>query len=270
MMCDLLNVSTSAYYDWRKRGPSDRDLEDEHLKPLIREIFVEFDRSYGAVRIWKELKARDVDCGRDRVGRLMKEMGLVAKATRKKAPRTTDSDHGLAVAPNLLMRDFKVEGTDEVWLADITYLATKQGWVYLAVVMDLCSRKIVGWSVRESLHRQGALDALEVALGNRRPEPGLIHHSDRGSQYASGDYQQRLEAAGARCSMSRKGNCWDNAPMESFFGRMKEEIGETLFETKAAAGQAVFKYIELFYNPKRRHSGLGYLSPVEFEQQIAS
>jgi transposase InsO family protein len=270
MMCQLLEVSRSGYYDWKMRGPSQRQLDDEVLKPLIRDIFWEFNRSYGAVRVWKELVSRGIDCGRDRVNRLLKEMGLVAKATRKKKPKTTDSAHGFQVADNLLMRDFRTTRRDEVWLVDLSYLATREGWVYLAAVLDLHSRRIVGWSVRDSLHRQGALDALEVAIGNRRPEPGLIHHSDRGSQYASDDYQKRLEEAGIRCSMSRKGDCWDNAPIESFFGRMKEELDCELFETKAAASQAVFKYIEMFYNPKRRHSSLGYLSPVDFERQLAS
>lgn len=270
MMCRLLEVSTSGFYNWRTREPSQRDLEDEVFKTLIRDVFIESYEAYGAVRIWEELTARGLACGRDRIARLMKEMGLVAKATRKTKPRTTQSEHGLAVADNLLMRDFRASQPDEVWLADITYLASKEGWVYLAVVMDLCSRKIVGWTTRESLHRQGALDALKVAIGNRKPQGGLIHHSDRGVQYASQDYQAALEEAGIRCSMSRVGDCWDNAPMESFFGRMKEELDKDLFESKQAASQAVFKYIELFYNSKRRHSGLGYLSPADFERHIAS
>lgn len=268
MMCRLLKVSHSGYYNWRGRVPSKRALRDQELMALLKDIFTEHDGRYGVMRIWKEMNARKVSCGRDRVGRLMRKLGLRAKARRRRNPRTTDSEHAHPVAKNLLKREFAVDGPDLVWLADITYLATAEGWMYLSVVMDLCTRRIVGWSVRDSLHRQGALDALEIALANRTLQPGAIHHSDRGVQYASTDYRQRLEEAGLACSMSRKGNCWDNAPMESFFGRMKEEIGVELFETKAAARQAAFKYIEAYYNRTRRHSGLDYLSPDEFEQQL--
>lgn len=270
MMCRVLQVSRSGFYGFCARQRSTHELEDAHLEVLLVQMFDEFKARYGVVRLWKEFMKRDIACGRDRVRRLMRKLDLVAKATRKRKPRTTQSEHGRPVAPNLLMRQFDVKQRDLVWLADISYLGTKQGWVYLACVMDLYSRKIVGWTVRESLERQGALDALEVALGNRRPEAGLIHHSDRGVQYASKDYQKRLEEAGARQSMSRKGDCWDNAPMESFFGRMKEELDVLLFESKEAAAQAVFKYIELFYNPTRSHSSLGYVSPSEFERQHAA
>lgn len=271
MMCRLLGVSTSGFYAWCHREPSAHQVRDQELVPLIRDVFFEFDWKYGARRIWREFQDRGLECGRDRIARLMKQEGLVAKSThRARAPSTTDSSHGETVPQNLLRRDFGTSARDEVWLADITYLATKEGWVYLSVVMDLHSRKVVGWSVRDSLHRQGALDALEVALGNRQPEAGLIHHSDRGVQYASGEYQALLEKHGVRGSMSRKGDCWDNAPMESFFGRMKQEMGVKLFESRRAASQAVFKHIERFYNPTRRHSALGYLSPNDFEAQIAS
>jgi len=271
MMCRLLAVSTSGFYGWRKRSPSPRQIQDQELLVLIREVFWEFKRRYGARRIWNEFRARGLECGRDRIARLMKQDGLVAKSTwRRRKPVTTDSKHENQLHQNLLMRNFETQRRDQVWLADITYLATKQGWMYLSVVMDLHSRKVVGWSVRDSLHREGAMDALKVALGNRRPDAGLIHHSDRGVQYASGDYQELLESHSVRCSMSRKGDCWDNAPMESFFGRMKQEMEEDVFESKSAARQAVFKHIEGFYNPRRRHSALGYLSPDEFEAQMAS
>lgn len=267
MMCRLLHVSTSGFYAWWSREPSTRELKDRELLILVREVFEEFEHRYGAVRIWKEFQARGLKCGRDKIARLMREDGLVAKSTwtRKRKPRTTDSEHSEPIRPNLLMRDFKTQGRDQVWLSDITYLATKKGWMYLAVVMDLHSRKIVGWTVRDSLKTEGALDALKVAIGNREPEAGLIHHSDRGIQYASKEYQEVLEKHGMRSSMSRVGDCWDNAPMESFFGRMKQEIGVRLFESKQAAQQAVFEHIERFYNPRRRHSALGYLSPDDFE-----
>lgn len=188
-------------------------------------------------------------------------------ARRRRKPRTTDSSHDHRIAPNLLKRNFITEGIDQVWLADITYLPTRQGWLYLHAVLDLHSRRLIGWSMRDSLHRQGALDALSSALANRTPVDGASHHSDRGVQYASDDYRGLLDVAGLTCSMSRKGDCWDNAPMESFFGRLKEELGVEVFETKAAARQAVFKYIELYYNRVRRHSALGFISPYEFEME---
>lgn len=265
MMCELLEVSNSAYYAWRSREPSDHELRDRELGALIREVFEEHQERYGAVRVWKELQARGVDVGRDRVARIMRETGLVARSRRTRKPRTTDSSHDYRIAPNLLERDFVTQGLDEVWLADITYLPTREGWLYLHAVLDLHSRRLIGWAIRDSLHRQGALDALSSALANREPAPGALHHSDRGVQYASDDYQAMLKAAGLTCSMSRKGDCWDNAPMESFFGRLKEELGVEVFETKAAARQAVFKYIEMYYNRVRRHSALGYISPEEFE-----
>ncbi len=270
MMCRLLEVSTSGYYAWRRREPGPRALQDEELGLLIEEIFFEHKRRYGAVRIWKEMQARGVDVGRDRVGRLMKMRNLVARARRLKKPQTTDSSHEHPLAPNLLKREFIVDSPNQVWLADITYLATKEGWVYLFAVMDLCSRKMVGWAMKDSLHRQGALDALNIALANRKLCEGAIHHSDRGSQYASTDYRKRLKAAGLECSMSAKGQCWDNAPMESFFGRMKEEIGEKVFDHRVSARQAVFKYIEAYYNRMRRHSAIGYVSPNTFEAKKAA
>lgn len=270
LMCRLLKVSRSGFYDWLDRPPPARVLQDHDFLVLIREVFHEHKGGYGAFRVWKEFCARGVPCGRDRIARLMKEDGLVAVATRVRKPRTTDSTHGKEVASNLLDRNFKVEKLDEVWLADMTYMGTKQGWLYLSCVMDLCSRKIVGWSMRDDLERQGPLDALEMGLGNRKPGPGLMHHSDRGSQYASNDYQGLMARHDVVCSMSRRGNCWDNAPMESFFGRMKEELGVGVFETRDQARQQVFKYIETYYNRIRRHSGIGYVAPNDFETQKAA
>lgn len=270
MMCRLLHVSTSGFYGWRKRPVSRRQLEDEQLTILLREIFEQHKARYGALRIWKECQARGLSVGRDRVRRLLKEAGLHAKTKRAFKPATTDSAHSHRVYENLLMRNFKIDQPNRVWLADITYLATKEGWVYLAGVMDMCSRRIVGWDVSESLDATGAVRALQLACANRKPVAGLVHHSDRGVQYASRAYQQVLEANEIKCSMSRAGNCWDNAPMESFFGRLKEEIGQKVFETKQEAVQAVFKYIEMYYNRIRRHSALGYLSPLDFEARLAS
>ena len=270
MMCRLLSVSRSGFYDWLDRPAPRRVLEDQELLVLIEQVFYEHKRRYGSFRVWKEFKARGVACGRDRIARLMKENGLVALATPKRKPQTTDSAHENKVAPNLLDRKFEVEELDSVWVADLTYIGTKEGWLYLSCVMDLCSRKIVGWSMREDLETKGPLDALEMALANREPKQDAIHHSDRGTQYASNGYQERLEEAGLSCSMSRKGNCWDNAPMESFFGRMKEELDVSVFETRAQASQQVFKYIETYYNRIRRHSGIDYLSPNDFENQRAA
>ena len=270
MMCRLLGVSRSGYDAWRARPEPARLLEDQQMRVLIAQIFWQHRRRYGAVRVWRELAARGVACGRDRVARLMKQDGLVAVASRSKAPRTTDRAPEDPCAPNLLARQFEVAELDQVWLADLTYVATRRGWLYLACVMDLCSRRIVGWSMREDLSGQGPLDALEMALVQRRPPAGLLHHSDRGSQYTSAAYRARLASACARSSMSRRGHCWDNAPMESFFGRMKEEMETTCFETHDEARQALFEYIELYYNRQRRHSGLDYVSPHEFETKKAA
>ena len=265
MMCRLLRVSRSGFYDWLRRTPSERALRDRELLTLIREVFEDHQERYGAMRVWKELQARGVDVGRDRVRRLMRGDGLQARALRRRKPRTTDSEHSIAVPKNLLARNFQAAAINQVWLADITYFPTRQGWVYLYALMDMCSRRVIGWSLRDNLKRDGALDALSIALANRKLAPNAIHHSDRGVQYACRDYQSALELAGLCASMSRKGDCWDNAPMESFFGRLKEEIGVRVFDSKPAARQAVFSYIEMYYNPRRRHSALGYVSPAQYE-----
>ena len=205
--------------------------------------------------------------GRHRVARLMQQQGLHARKKRR-FQTTTDSRHGLPVAANVLDRQFTVTAPDTAWVTDITYLWTREGWLYLAVILDLFSRRVVGWSMSESITRQLTLDALEAALGQRTPPPGLLHHSDRGSQYASGDYQALLDAHGLVGSMSRRGNCWDNAVAESFFSTLKIELVYPAdWATRAAARAAVFEYLEVFYNGQRRHSSLGYLSPVAFEQR---
>ena len=266
-MCDVLDVSTSGYYDWRGREPSRREREDEQLLEDIKTIHRDVGGVYGRPRMTVELnEAYGWDVGERRVGRLMREHDISGRQPPSKQ-RTTDSNHDLAVADNLVDQQFEADGSDEVWLADITYVRTDEGWMYLAAILDVDSRKIVGWSMADSLNRQLCLDALQMAIQRRDPEPGLIHHSDRGSQYASGDYQQMLDEADIECSMSRKGNCLDNAPMESFFGTIKtESLNRRKFATKQEARSEIFKYIERFYNRKRRHSALDYQSPVAYEQ----
>jgi transposase InsO family protein len=198
----------------------------------------------------------------------MQEQGLKGKAPPKRFVRTTESNHSMPVAPNLLARDFQASMPNQRWLGDITYLRTPDGWLYLAAIIDLYSRFVVGWAVSAVIDRQLALDALDMAIKRRCPDEGLVHHTDRGSQYASADYQERLERNGILCSMSRRGDCYDNAPMESWFARLKTELGEN-FENKEAARRALFQYIEVFYNQRRLHSALGYMSPAEFERRAA-
>lgn len=272
-MCRLLQVSTSGYYAWRRRPfafPSASHEADEKLLSEIKTIHVESKRRYGSPRVHKQLRQRGIRCGQKRVARLMREHGLRARRHRR-FKATTDSRHTLPVAENVLERQFKAEVPDARWAADITYIWTQQGWLYLAVVMDLFSRRIVGWSMQETMERRLVLSALEMALGTRRPPPGLLHHSDRGSQYASGDYQDRLRQAGCACSMSRKGNCWDNAPVESFFSTLKMElVHERRYETRQQARAEIFEFIEVWYNRQRLHSSLGYLSPADYEAQMAA
>jgi putative transposase len=266
VMCRVLNVSRSGYYAWRRRRPCAREMADKELLAQIEEIFAESGQTYGSPRVYIELKADGIACGRKRVERLMRENGLVAVSTKKKRVKTTDSEHNLPVAPNLLDRDFTAKRPNEKWTTDITYIATSEGWLYLAAVMDLFSRRIVGWAMRADLTAQLAVDALAMATTNRRPPVGLLHHSDRGSQYCSHLYQHQLTQHQMVVSMSRKGDCYDNAAMESFFGTLKSErVERQIYATRAEARQDIFAYIEGFYNRKRRHSTLGYVSPLEFE-----
>ena len=237
------------------------------LLPKIREIHRQHRGRYGSPRIHLELVTQGVPCGRKRVARLMREHGIAAKQ-RRRFVRTTDSKHDFPVAPNLVQRQFEVAAPNKVWVADITYLWTAMGWLYLATVLDLFSRKIVGWAMNEQIDRFLACAALRMAIMRRCPARGLIHHSDRGVQYASGDYRQMLRDHGMECSMSRKGDCWDNAVQESFYGRLKVElVHECDYRTHAEARSSVFGYIEAYYNTRRRHSSLGYLSPDEFERR---
>lgn len=270
-MCEVLGVSRSGYYAWRHRPLSKRAQKDLELAVLIKDIFDRSRKTYGTPRIQVELRKVGHRCSRARIGRLMKQQGLVARATlqhKKRRPTTVDGD--FEVPPNRLEQDFEVDGLDVVWVADISYVATCEGWLYLATVMDLCSRRIVGWSMSESLATSFTLDALQMALGRRQPEAGLIHHSDQGCQYASAAYQQLLANWELLCSMSGRGNCYDNAPMESFFGTLKTEVEIDHFKTlnRLNARTKLFDYIEVFYNQQRIHSALDYLSPSEFEASL--
>jgi len=268
VLCQVLQVSVSGFYSWRKRGPSQRVQEDEQLKVHIRAAHKASRGRYGSPRVQKELCAQDQHVGKKRVARLMKADGLAARRKRR-FRRTTDSTHQHPVAPNLLDRQFTVDAPNAVWVTDITYIWTQEGWLYLAAILDLYSRKVVGWAVDESLERHLALDALAMALSNRRPARGLLHHSDRGVQYASDDYQKALKKDGLICSMSRKGDCWDNAVAESFFATLKGELIERgCWPTKARARAAIIEYIACFYNSKRSHSVLGYTSPMEYEMSV--
>ena len=270
MMCRLLEVRRSTYYTWRRRPESRRAKEDRRLVLEIALSHKASDRSYGSPRVHKDLQQLGIRCGRKRVARLMRGNGIRAKhARRYKA--TTDSDHSEPVAPNLLARQFDVAEPDRVWTADITYIRTREGWLYLAVILDLFSRRVVGWSMSNRIDGQLAVTALRRALQSRRPSPGLLHHSDRGRQYACGNYRDMLKDHGMICSMSKKGDCWDNAVSESFFKTLKvERVNDRDYWTREEAQTDIIDYIERFYNRKRRHSYLGYLSPVEYELQKAA
>lgn len=265
-MCAALEVSASGYYAWAERADSPAEQRRQELVGVIEEIHAEVRGRYGSPRMTPELNARGHDCSENTVAKLMREHGIRARAP-KRFVRTTDSNHRLPVAANALDREFEPEGPNERWCADITYLPTREGWVYLAVVEDLFSRMIVGWSMAESMESRLVVDALEMAIRRRRPEAGLLAHSDRGSQYASEHYQRVLSEEGIICSMSGVGQCWDNAPVESFFGRLKCEVESAqMFATRDQARATIFEYLEVFYNRVRLHSSLGFVSPVEYER----
>jgi len=270
VMCAVLTVSTSGYYAWRHRPESVRAQSNRVLAEDIRRVHVASRRRYGSPRVHAALQAEGQRVGRNRVARLMRRHGIQVRSKRRFRV-TTDSNHAFPVAPNLLDRQFTASGANKVWLADMTYIPTGEGWLYLAVVLDLFSRKVVGWAMRETMPQELTLAALQMALTNRRPGTGLLHHSDRGSQYAAHDYRRLLAKHGMLCSMSRKGDCWDNAPMESFFGSLKTELeGDGPFETRQAARSALFEFIEGFYNRQRLHSAIGYKTPTEMEQLAAA
>jgi len=269
MLCWLLGVSPSGYYRWRGRKPGVRRRSDETLKAQIASAHRKSRGNYGSPRIVVELREQGTRISRRRCARLMRELGLRGRKKHARRPRTTDSGHGKAVPENLLARQPAPTGPNQVWVTDITYLRTEEGWVYLAAILDLWSRRVVGWACAASLHVALVLAALHQALQRRRPPPGLLHHSDRGSQYVDESYLRTITQAGLERSMSRAGNCYDNAAMESFWSTFKTETGieETMPTTRRQAELAAFDYIETFYNPTRRHSSLGYLSPVAFENQ---
>jgi putative transposase len=268
VMSRVLGVSRSGYYAWRRRPESRWAQENAALVVEIRKAYAVGRGVYGSPRVRRELEDRGIRVGRHRVARLMRENGIRAKAP-KRFRVTTKSDHEHAVAENVLERRFWAKEPDQAWVSDISYVWTKEGWLYLAVILDLCSRMVVGWSMRPSLGTELALGALQMALTRRNPKAGLVHHSDRGVQYASRSYRRMLQDTGLVCSMSRKGNVWDNAVAESFFGTMKRErVHGERFETRSAAQSAIYEYIEVFYNRKRRHSTLGYVSPLEYEKLV--
>lgn len=267
LLCRVLQVSRSGFYAWRRRPWSAHALKEQSLALEVAAIHAHSRGRYGSPRVHAELRARGQHIARKRVARLMWAAGLCARQ-RRRYRCTTDSGHGMAIKGNLLERRFAVATPNTCWVTDITYLWTLEGWLYLAVVLDLYSRRVIGWSIGEGLERKLALDALRMALTDRQPPRGLLHHSDRGSQYASHEYQQLLARYGILSSMSRSGNCWDNAVAESFFATLKLElVYQTRWSTRTEARGAVFEYIELFYNRQRRHSALGYLCPTEFEQR---
>ena len=267
LACEVLGVSPSGYHEHKVRSAKPRrNISDDALLVHIRAVHAETRGEYGWPRVWKELLARGIRVGKERVRKLMKLHGIKARGKRK-FKATTDSDHKLPVAENLLNREFTPAAPDRVWSSDITYVATDAGWLYLAVVIDLFSRQVVGWSMKPHMRRELVIDALRMAWFRRRPEPGVIFHSDRGSQYCSDDFQRTLTEYGMRSSMSRKGNCWDNACVESFFASLKSElVAFERFTTRDEAETAIFEWIEVFYNRVRRHSTLGYHSPVDFER----
>lgn len=266
LMCRILEVARSGYYKWRKQPLNARKMADLLLLMHIKDIFEQSRETYGSYRIQAELTEQGIRCSRKRVARLMREYDLKPKTARPFKVVTTDVNHNLPVAPNRLNQLFEADRPDQIWLSDITFIPTAEGWLYLAVVLDLYSRRIVGWAMSDSLHRQLVIDALQMAITTRQPPPDLLHHSDRGSQYASDDYQALLTQARMVGSMSRKGNCYDNAPVESFFGTLKTElVFHQQYTTQTEARLDIFEYIEVFYNRFRRHSALGYKSPAKFE-----
>ena len=266
LLCETLEVSTAGYYAWRQRPTSSQEQRRTALVVEIRAIHAETKARYGSPRVHAELAARGQDCCVNTVAKLMHDHDIRAKTARK-FRCTTDSNHHLPVAENALDRQFNPSEANEVWVADITYIPTREGWLYLAAVEDLFSRRVVGWSIADHLESRLVVDALELAVQRRLPGEGLLAHSDRGSQYASEHYQLLLAKHGIACSMSRKADCWDNAPMESFFASLKKElVHDADFATKAEARAALVEYIEVFYNNQRRHSSLGYVSPAEYEQ----
>jgi transposase InsO family protein len=268
LLCRLLDVQRSAWYEWRDRPGKVIAPEELALRRRMKELFAASRGSLGSRTMMKNLREEGFEIGRDRTRRLMKRLKLTVRQKRKYRV-TTDSNHSLPVAENVLNREFCPQAPNQVWGTDITYLWTQQGWIYLAVVIDLYSRRVVGWSIDRRMTKSLVIRALLMAINLRKPPPGLIHHSDRGSQYASHHYQALLEQHGMICSMSRKGNCWDNAPVERFFSSLKREwTGDRLYRTRAEAIADVREYVAVYYNSRRLHSTLGYTTPMDYEKVL--
>jgi putative transposase len=267
-LCEALGGSRAGFYAWRTRSPSARARADEVLMGQVRASFLASDRTYGARRVWHDLWAEGGSCGRHRIERLMRHQALRARPRRRRVPLDTGSRSTNAVAPNVLARTFNASATNRKWVADFTSIWTAEGWLYVAAVVDLFSRRVVGWSMSVTMTAQLVTDALVMAIWRRGKSDTVLHHSDRGSQYTSEPFQRLMAHHGVTCSMSRAGNVWDNAVMESFFSSLKSErTARRTYQTRDQAQAAVFDYIERFYNPTRRHSTLGYLSPMEFEMR---
>ncbi len=268
-LCEALDVSRSGFHAWLKRGPSAREQLDEQMTAFVRTSFVASARTYGARRVWRDVLAEGFSCGLHKIERLMRANALRARPRRRGLPKDEGQRLVNAVAPNVLDRQFVAERPNQKWIADFTYIWTAEGWLYVAAVIDLCSRRVVGWSMKAEMTAQLVVDALIMAIWRRGKPDALLHHSDQGSQYTSDQFQRLMADNGVSCSMSRSGNVWDNAAMESFFSSLKtERIGRRVYRTRDEARADVFDYIERFYNTVRRHSTIGYLSPVEFERKV--
>jgi transposase InsO family protein len=269
LMCKVLGVSRSGFFDWKKRDPSKSEARKSSLVGKIEKIHLGSRKTYGSPRVYKTLKGLGEKCSKATVERLMRENGIRSKIKRK-FKATTNSNHTLPVAPNLVKRDFTADAPNKLWCTDITYLWTEEGWLYLAAIIDVFTRKVVGWAMKDRLTLPLALEALEMAVRRQNPSPGLVHHSDRGCQYAAHEYRSELRRHGFLCSMSRRGQCWDNALAESFFHSLKtEHVYHERFSTRAQAKSSVFEWIEVFYNRQRIHSAIGFVSPACYERRAA-
>jgi len=269
-MCRVLGVSRSGYYDWRRRQPSKRSIRDNYLTAEIRGIHKASGENYGTIKTWEALKAQGINCGRHRVARLRKMHGIESRR-RKRFKITTMSKNTEWIAPNRLSRCFHVSRPNKVWVGDVTFIATRTGWLYLAVLLDLYSRKVIGWAMSERNNKELVLDALHMALERRQPQSHVLHHTDRGSTYGSDDYRNKLVASGLVPSMSRKGDCYDNAVAESFFSTLKNELiyGQR-FESRNHARSEIFKFMEIYYNRQRLHQTLGYVTPNAMELETVA
>jgi putative transposase len=268
-LCEALDVSRSGFHAWLRRGPSLRAQLDDELTPRIRASFVASARTYGARRVWHDVLAEGASCGLHKIERLMRENALRARPRRRGLPKDDGQRLANVIAPNVLDRQFTAERPNQKWIADFTYIWTAEGWLYVAAVIDLFSRRVVGWSMKAEMTAQLVTDALVMAIWRRGKPDALLHHSDQGSQYTSEQFQRLMADNGVACSMSRSGNVWDNAAMESFFSSLKtERVCRKVYRSRNAARADVFDYIERFYNTTRRHSTIGYLSPLEFERKV--